>query len=46
MTGCYSLGLSHYSRWLHRRRRPAGAVLAIVVCALIVLIGAMIGGAV
>ena len=42
MTGCYSLGLSHYSRWLHRHRRSAGAVLVVVVCALWITLGAMI----
>lgn len=42
MTGCYSLGLSHYSRFLHRHRRPAGVVLAVVVVVLWIALGAMI----
>ena len=46
MTGCYSLGLSHYSRLLHRRRRPVGWLLTVAVAALWVLVGWMMGGAV
>jgi len=46
MTGCYSLGLSHYSRRLHQRRRPVGWLLAVVVAALWLLVGWMMGGAV
>ena len=46
MIGCYSLGLSHYSRWLHRHRRPVGWLLAVVVGALWVLVGWMMGCAV
>lgn len=46
MTGCYSLGLSHYSRRLHRHRRTAGWALAVAVGVLWIWLGWMIGGAV
>jgi len=46
MIGCYSLGLSHYSRRMHQRRRPVGWLLAAVIGALWVWLGWMMGGAV